>query len=183
MVYGEWREKGMIGDNAMMRWGVICSILLIIGACLVPASAFTADSLDVWVANDQGDASVRFEYTLTWYERVVVFFRMVQPEQEFEKALEGYSGKPVDMISVTDSSTQFLVYGLATVEELDDRYLYTTPELNFSESKQIVNRYWFHRFLKVDLSPAVTTVRFPDGYAETFYDEQKIPRVAHEILK
>lgn len=147
----------------------------------VPGTAFCADRLDIAILNADGDADVTFEYTLTWYEWWVVYLHVVEPEAEMKKALEAYSGKPVDVVQLGDGTTRFRVYGFAHLTD-DGGYLTcTTPELKFSDSKKIVNRYWFHRFLKVDLSPEITEITFPEGDGERFFDAQKIPRIKHRI--
>lgn len=165
-----------------MRKGRAALVLLILCAMLVaPGAAFSADRLDVTILNADGDADVQFDYTLTWYEWWVVYLHVVEPENEMKHALEAYSGKPVEVTEVGDGVTRFRVYGFAHVQEDGGNLTCSTPELKFADSKRIVNRYWFHRFLKVDLSPEITEITFTDGYREQFFDAQKIPRVVHRI--
>jgi hypothetical protein len=57
----------------------------------------------------------------------------------------------------------------------------TTPALSFGEAEKILNQYWFARFITPDFSPELTTVRFPDGYRETFSNQISIPAIVHTM--
>jgi len=155
--------------------------LLLLAALVLPASALTAGALDITVANDAGDAEVAFRFTLTWYKRVAVLLNLMDPADTLKAALEGYSDKEVEVLSMSDSSTTMRVYGFARVVEGENATLYRTPQLRFADSEAVAAQYWFGPLLAIDTTPSQTTITFPDGYQETFADAQTIPPVEHEI--
>lgn len=165
----------------MKRGFVVILILTLFAMFTANGTAFSADRLEITILNMQGDADVRFDYTLTWYEWWVVYAKIIEPEEMMKTALEDYSGKPVDIVQVADGTTEFRVYGFAQVEEGEGILTYQIPEVKFGDSQKIVNQYWFHPFLTVDLSPDITEVTFPDGYSEQFFDTEKIPGILHDI--
>jgi hypothetical protein len=163
-----------------MRWISLLCILLLVGCNMPPATAFTADSLDMAVQPD-GDTDVSFHYSLSWIEHIAVFLRIADPADELKNALEGHSNKTVEVTGVTSGSASFLVYEFTAVREFPESVTYTTPKINFTEAETILQEYWFAPLITTDLSPAVTTVTFPDGYTEQFEDRIEIPHVTHEI--
>lgn len=158
----------------------ILAILCLLFVLAAPATAFTAESLSIDVL-ENGDATVTFSYRLGWAEKFAVFFRIADPATELKNALESNFGKEVSVQEVTDSSAAFLVSEYAHLTSGTDGVTYITPELSFANAEEILSGYWFAPLIAVDLSPAVTTVAFPDGYAEEFYDAIEIPRVSHTV--
>jgi hypothetical protein len=153
-------------------------LLLLLTALVIPTGAFTADELALTV-QENGDAEIRFDYTLNWMERVAVFFRIADPKTEFRRALERAYKKPVSVKSVTSNSAIFEVEGLAQIQETEEGQMYTVPALDFSYAIVELERYWFAPLVQVDLSPAITTITFPDGSIETFRDIASIPKISH----
>ena len=156
-------------------------ILLLIGL-VVPATAFSADRIEIMVA-ENGDAAITFDYTLSWIERAVVFMRIADPGGELKRAMESHSGKEVTVISVGTSGVVLRVDDFATVRESADGRVYRTPALDFTEAGRRLTTYWFARFVTVDTTPAVAVIRFPDGHRETLYDREIIPSITHTIGK
>jgi hypothetical protein len=157
-------------------------LVLVITLLAAPASAFTMNRLDIQVAAN-GDAEVTADYSLTWVERIVVFMRIADPEQQLETALSQYMGKDVAVISVSQGETVLLIRDFAIVSESDDAVTYTTLSLDFSGAEQALKGYWFSRFVTLDSSPDISMVSFPDGYEETFPDTLIVPSVTHEAGK
>ncbi|MDE4909024.1 hypothetical protein L0665_10430 [Methanogenium marinum] len=155
---------------------VFCLICLV----AVPASAFTAESLSVDVL-ENGDATVAFSYHLGWLEKMGVFLNIADPAKELKNALESNFGKEVTVQEVTSNSASFLVADYAHMDSGENGVTYTTPMLSFANAEKILSGYWFAPLLSVDLSPAVTTITFPDGYVENFNDNIEIPRISHTI--
>jgi hypothetical protein len=145
-----------------------------------PASAFTAESLSIDVL-ENGDATVTFAYNLGWAEKFAVFFRIADPANELKEGLESNSGKEVSVREVTKKSASFLIHEYAHLNNGDGETTYTTPALSFANAEDILSGYWFAPLISVDLSPAETTVSFPDGYTEYFYDSIEIPGISHTI--
>ncbi len=164
----------------MRRYGLVLLSLLVVALLTVPASAFTANSLDI-VVNESGDAEVRFDYSFSWIEQIAVFFKITAPEQELKSALESYSGKPADIIAVESGYSVFDVRDFAQIKENGTSRVYTLPALDFTAAEKKLKEYRFAPLIEADFSPAVTTVRFPDGYEEKVYDKSAIPSISHEI--
>jgi len=157
-------------------------ILLIIGLLAAPAAAFTFNNLDISIDTD-GDADISVDYSLSWIEQIVVFMRIANPADKLEQGLEQYSGKDVQVMSVSSGRTNLMVRDFATVTGSETATTYTTPYLDFSGAGQAISGYWFSKFITVDTSPETAVVRFSDGYAETFSNSYTIPAITHEILK
>jgi hypothetical protein len=158
---------------------IIIGLLLVAGILAVPAAAFTVNSLAVNI-EENGDAGISVHYSLSWVERVVVFMKIAHPEQQLEQALEGYTGKEVQVISVDPGSTDLLVDEFAGVTDDGTGITYTTPAMDFSQAERMIQGYWFSRFVKVDASPQIAVITFPDGYEETFPNAAYIPAVTHK---
>jgi len=158
---------------------MIFGLLLMAGILAVPAAAFTINTLTLTVA-ENGDAEIAVDYSLTWVERFVVFMRIAHPDQQLERALEGYSGKEVTVTKVSPAGTELFLEKFVQVNDKPEGTMYTTPSMDFSTAEQEVRGYWFSRFVNVDASPEVTIITFPDGYQEKFYNMAYIPRVIHQ---
>lgn len=162
-----------------MRSTVLITILLLMFLAL-PAAAFSADRFTLTI-EENGDADIEFDYTLTWIERVAVYLRIAEPENELRQALERNYNRPVEIKAVTPGSVQFTVDGLSKVKETFDGTVYTVPVLDFSSAVTALERYWFAPLVKVDLSPDISTVTFPDGRTEEFRNVTIIPMLVHTI--
>ncbi|HOT03361.1 MAG TPA: hypothetical protein PK069_04205 [Methanolinea sp.] len=154
------------------------SCLVAILACMTlfsaPVAAMTSESLDITITHD-GNADIHFTYRLNWIEYISVYLRMVDPAQELKKALESNFHKPVTVIGVNSGSVHLSVDSFASVTERDGKTTVRTPGLSFAEGERILRTYWFAPLISVDLSPSVTTIRFPDGSVATFIDALEIP--------
>jgi hypothetical protein len=158
---------------------ILCIVLAI--ACVIQVcGAFSADSLVIDVKGE-GDAEVTFRYSLTWIERFAVFFRIADPVEEFQLALEDYSGKPVRVTGVTDSAAIFFIPEFAACTVTENVRTYTTPALIFTDAEKILTKYWFAPFIAVDISPGKTLIRFPDGYEAVLLYMDQIPPVSHTM--
>ena len=146
--------------------------IAILALCACPAQAFTAKNLDI-VVQDNGDATITFNYELSWYENVAVFTRIANPNTELKKALESNYGKSVDVLATTGNQAQVLVHGFASSRIADGSTTITTPALSFRSAEKVLKQYWFAPLISVDFSPEVTRVVFPDGYVEQYYNQIK----------
>ena len=163
--------------NTKLKILAIFCLFFIVAA---PASAFVAESLSIDV-QESGDATVTFEYRLGLVEKFAVFLRIADPADELKNGLESNSGKEVTVSEVTSNSAAFLVREYAHKTIGDGEVTYTTPMLTFASAEKILLDYWFAPLISVDLSPAETTVLFPDGYTENFYDNIEIPGITHTM--
>jgi len=156
------------------------ALLLLLSALLLPVSAFQMGYVEVNVGG-QGDAAVQVDYSLTWVEYVGAFLGIGNPARELQKALEEYSGSPVNVTAVSAESAGFYVERFARISTAEGKRVYTTPALTFSDAERKLQSYWFAPLIHPDLSPEVTVIRFPDGYVETFRDESRIPSLSHQV--
>ena len=163
--------------NTKLKILAIFCLFFIVAA---PASAFVAESLSIDV-QESGDATVTFAYRLGFVEKVAVFFNIADPATELKNGLETNSGKEVTVSEVTANSAAFLIREYARKTTENGKVTYTTPMLSFARAEEILMDYWFAPLISVDLSPAVTTVVFPDGYTETLYDSIEIPVISHTL--
>ena len=163
-----------------MKRGILAASLLILALVVAPAGAFSADDLRIVVDGD-GSAVITFNYTLSWIERIAVFFKIAEPEQELKNALENALGVPVTVISAESDAAEFSVRGFARIDAADDGQVYSTPGLDFTGAQEILESYWFASLVETDFSPAQTVVRFPDGHEETFENQSAIPPLAHTV--
>jgi hypothetical protein len=175
-----YREHIMLRSGEIMKRSVLpaAGLFFITLLLVCPAQAFTAKSLDITV-QDNTDAVITFQYELSWYENAAVFARIGDPGTELKKALESNFHKPVQITEADAGRSQFYVKGFAAKKVKDTTVTMTTPALSFREAEQVLQKYWFASLISPDFSPAVARVIFPDGYTETFYEQDQIPRVSH----
>ena len=166
----------------MKRYILLAGGLGFIALLLVcPAQAFTAKNLDITV-QDNTDAVITFDYELSWFENVAVFVRIGDPGTELKKALESNFNKPVQITEAGAGRSQFFVKGFATRQvNKDGVTTMKTPALSFSEAETVLKQYWFAPLISPDFSPDVTRVSFPDGYSQTFYNQEQIPGISHVL--
>lgn len=163
-----------------MKRGILVASLLVLALMTVPVGAFSADNLLITVDED-GSADITFNYTLSWIERIAVFFKIAEPEQELKSALEGATGSPVTVTAAESDSARFLIQNFAKIKSADGGNVYSTPGLDFTGAQEVLDSYWFAPLVDADFSPNLTVVRFPDGHEETFANQHAIPALAHTI--
>ena len=165
----------------MKRNSVIVMCLLATGLLILcPAQAFTAKTLVIEV-NDTADAIITFDYELSWLENVAVFVRIADPGTELKKALESNFNAPVEVLEAGPGRSQFYVQGFASERVRDGTVTLTTPALSFREAENVLKQYWFAPLINPDFSPDVTRIIFPDGYEQTFNNQDRIPGVSHSL--
>jgi hypothetical protein len=163
----------------LFRYAGILAIILIL--FILPVQAFTADSMDITIQNN-GDANIQFDYTLNWIEHIAVYLRIANPADELSKAFGNNLQIPVRVDHVDSNSIRVTVSNFAQRSvNKDGRTTMNTPTLSFEEAEKVLQQYWFASLINPDFSPAVTTITYPDGYQETFYDISRIPKTTHTI--
>jgi hypothetical protein len=154
---------------------IVYSIMLIaLALVVVPAQAFSASHIDYSISPN-GDASVTADYELTFLEKIALSTDFAKGE--FETALKNEYGDDVKILSITESNTQFLIPGFADIRDGN----LITPCLNFGNIKDRVEKYWFMKYLSVDYTPTLTTVRFPNGETHSYNDELFVPSLSSKI--
>jgi ABC-type thiamine transport system substrate-binding protein len=165
----------------MKRDVLLAAGLVFIALLLVcPAQAFTAKSLDIQVTGS-GDATITFGYDLSWFEHAAVFARIGDPGTELKKALESNFQTQVQVTAADAGMSQFYVKGFATRQVDNGVTTMKTPALSFREAETVLKQYWFAPLISPDFSPDVTRVSFPDGYTQTFYNQDQIPGISHVL--
>ena len=152
----------------------------LLAAAILPVQAFTAKSLTITLAPD-GDAEMNMQYELSFFEQGTVFFQIADPAQELKKAFDTSSPEPVTVLDATSSSAIILIPGFATVSNEGTTTTMITPSVSFEKAQQVMNGYWFAPLVSPDFSPAVTLIRFPDGYRIVYYDVLAVPSISHEM--
>ena len=87
-----------------MKHGILVASLLALTLIVAPTGAFTTDNLLIAVDED-GSATITMNYTISWIERIAVFFKIAEPEQELKSALEDALGVPVTSTRHRDSTS------------------------------------------------------------------------------
>lgn len=172
-----WANRMAPVNEIMTRRSLFASVIVL---CIlsVPAQAMTAESLDIRI-DGQGQALVTFDYSLSFFENLAIFLRVADPAKELKSALESNFAKPVQVISVSDGRAVIAVDNFASVRHEGGQTIIRTPGMSFSEAERILKSYWFAPLISTDFSPSVTTVTFPDGYRQLFYDQIEIPSITH----
>jgi hypothetical protein len=76
-----------------------------------------------------------------------------------------------------------LIPGFADVKTGSDRVTMVTPALSFARARQVMDGYWFAPLISPDFSPGITTVIFPDGHKNTYYDVLTLPSITHRLSR
>jgi hypothetical protein len=162
-----------------MHWYRASAFLVLLGILVSsPAAALGVSYLEIVVARS-GDATVTFEYTLTWPEQVLAFLGAVRPDRDFGKVLAAVSNGEVREIASGPGSTSFSAGRFAVVSGASPNASYCTPVLNLSWAEAGWEVSILSPLLEPDFSPAVTVIRYPDAYSVMFRDELVIPNTTH----
>jgi len=157
------------------------SLLLVLGIlCSTPAAALHARYLDIVVSRD-GNATVTFEYNLSFIEQVLAFFGAVNPDRDLERIFAATTGGKVETLSADTGVTTFSVTGFANITKDSPESIYETRPVNLSWGQAGYESSILAPFLEPDFSPDVTVIRFPDAYSRTFRDQFLIPNVTHSF--
>jgi hypothetical protein len=162
----------------MEKSAVILIVILLLSTIAYPALAFQADNLTISL-DPEGNANVAFTYHLSWLEYFAVFMRIVDPALEVQKFLEENLDRTVIVQSAGTDSTRLTVESFAAVERSGGATTLTTPGMSFAGAQRVLESYWFSPLINPDFTPAITKVRFPDGYEETFSNVASIPSLTH----
>ena len=164
-----------------MEFRITVLVLVMVAILAVsPGQAFVAKELRVSL-DDQGNAEIQFDYSLSFLENVAIFLRIADPGSELKSALESNLHKTVEIESVGNSQARFRVEQFATLREENGTVVMRTPGLSFTSAEQAIKSYWFAPLVNPDFSPDLTVVQFPDGSQDVFYDSTEIPPLSRVI--
>ncbi|MEI8331262.1 MAG: hypothetical protein WCF90_06400 [Methanomicrobiales archaeon] len=146
----------------------------------MPAQAFTIEPLTITVAHNW-DADMDMQYDLSLFEQSAVFFRNTDLATELRSAFESQSKVPDTVTKATISSTVVTVPSFASLTPINGKPGMQTPAVSFERPQKVLYTYWFAPLITPYFSPANTTIIFPDGYRERWYDQISIPSVTPKI--
>jgi hypothetical protein len=164
----------------MKKLFILLAGLMLMAVAVMPAQAFTMKSLTIDIAGN-GDAQIAMQYDLSFIEQSAVFLRIADPAAELQSAFRSGSSTPVSVNEATASSARITVPSFASVTATDGKTMIASPAVSFERARDVLNSYWFAPLISPDFSPAVTTLTFPDGHREYFYDQISIPSVTHSM--
>ena len=164
----------------MKKIFIVLTGLMLMAMAVMPAQAFTMNSLTISL-DKNGNAQIGMQYDLSFVEQSAVFLRIADPTAELQKAFQSGSTTPVTVTGATSSSAQINVPSFASVTTTGGTTVMTTPTLSFERAQAVLNSYWFAPLISPDFSPGITTVTFPDGQKEYFYDRISVPSITHKI--
>jgi len=153
---------------------VICAALLLFS----PASAFTANSLDI-VVDKGGDATAVFKFTLDGVIENAI------PQSVLEEQLVnglGSSTEPPTLVSMDRSSATLLLKKFADVKEVATGTEYQTGSMDFKKADVALKNSAVSTVITADFSPSTITVAFPDSYVRTFSDVDALPALTHTVV-
>jgi len=151
-----------------MRYLYILLCLLIVVIC--PVQAFAVHNLE-YTIYENGNALVSAQYELSLIEKVALLVPTIK--DEVRGAIKTEYGEKAEIIVINETDAQFTIPGFA---DLHEGYI-QTPLLTFENVKTRMESYWFTKYLNIDYSPDITTVKFFDGQEFVFYDQMVIPPV------
>jgi len=154
----------------------LASVLLLVS----PAAAFETTSLDISVGQS-GNAVVTLGYHLTPLEMTAVYLHLIDPSTELAAALSGFNSRGVDVKSVSVDQAVISIDRYAETGADARGISYTTPKLDFNRVDSYLQNTWFAGIINPDITPSITTTRFPDGFVETAADQSVIPSYLHSV--
>jgi hypothetical protein len=164
----------------MQRTFLPAVILVLLVLLVAPGGAFTSKNLDIAVGADD-TAMISLDYELNIFENIAVWLNIANPAQEIRNAIESNTGRSAEVYSVSGSAAVFRVGQFATSARADGTVTQTTPRISFAQAEEALKGQWFSFLISKDLSPATTTVRFSEGYSESFTEQLVIPSITHTM--
>lgn len=153
---------------------VLCTVLLLFS----PASAFTANSLDITV-DKGGDATAVFTFSLDGVIENAIPQSML--EEQLVNGL-GSSSDPPTLISMDRSSATLLMKNFAGVTDVETGTEYQTGSMDFKKADIALKNSAVSTVITADFSPSRISVTFPDNYARTFSDVDTLPALTHTVV-
>jgi hypothetical protein len=144
---------------------------------VIPAHAFTADSLDITV-NENGDAVATFRFTLEGIVENAIPQSVL--EEELTKGLTTSSEAPV-LQSMDRSSAVLLMKKFADTSDVDTGKEYRTATMDFKKAEIALQSSALSSVVSADFSPTKIVLTFPDSYKREFSNVDVLPAVFHTV--
>jgi hypothetical protein len=158
----------------------LCCLML---ACciffmVIPAHAFTANSLDITV-NKNGDAIAIFRFTLEGVIENSIPQSLL--EEELKKGLTT-SAEPPELESMDKSSATLIMKGFADTSEVPTGLEYRTPAMDFKKAEIALQNSAIGGMVTADFTPEKVVLTFPDSYKQEFDNVDVLPAVFHTVV-
>jgi len=157
---------------------ILTSLVCLMTLVIIPAQAFTADSLDITV-HENGDATAAFQFTLEGFLENAIPQSMLQ--DELIKGLST-SSEPPTLISMDRSSAIILMKQFSRVSDVPTGTGYITASMNFKKAEIALQESALSSVVTADFSPAEISVTFPDNYERRFVNIDALPSITHTIV-
>ncbi|MDD5024966.1 MAG: PEGA domain-containing protein [Methanoregula sp.] len=156
----------------------LACVVCIAGLLVVPAQAFTADTLAITI-DTNGNAVADFRFTLEGFIENALPQSML--EAELTKGLTT-SADPPQVLSFDRSSATLLVKNFAEKVNVPTGTEYRTTQLDFRKAEIAVKNSALNGIISADFSPKKMVVTFPDGYTREFSDFSGLPALKHTVI-
>ncbi len=157
-------------------------VCLILTCCspfiVIPAQAFTADSLDISIA-ENGDAVATFRFTLEGILENSVPQSIL--EEELKKGLTT-SSDPPELKSMDRSSAVLLMKKFADTQDVPTGTEYRTTSMDFKKAEIALQNSALSSVVSADFSPEKILLVFPDSYQREFFNVDVLPAVSHIVI-
>jgi len=160
------------------RWGVFACIILAVLFLILPAQAFTADSLNITVSNS-GDATATFRYTLEGVIENAIPESVLQ--EQLVKGL-ATSSDPPQVVSFDKSQATLILKNFAVTNDVATGTEYQTAPMDFKKAQVALQNSAVSTVITADFSPKIITVTFPDGYSRSLSDSSALPSLKHIVI-
>lgn len=144
----------------------------------VPAQAFTANSLDISVA-ENGDAIATFRFTLEGIIENSIPQSVL--EEELKKGLTT-SSDPPELKSMDRSGAVLLMKKFADTADVPTGTEYRTATMDFRKAEVALQNSALSSVVSADFSPEKIVVTFPDSYRREFTNADVLPALTHVVI-
>jgi hypothetical protein len=151
-----------------------CCIFFIV----LPAHAFTANTLDITVEKD-GDAVATFRFALEGFIENSIPQSIL--EEELKKGLTT-SSDPPELISMDKSSAVLLLKKFADTSDVPTGTEYRTAMMDFKKAEIALQNSALSSAVSADFSPEKIVITFPDSYQREFSNVDVLPAVSHTVI-
>jgi hypothetical protein len=154
---------------------------LILACCIffaiIPAQAFTANSLDITIQKN-GDAVAVFRFTLEGIIENSIPQSVL--EEELKKGLTT-SADPPELQSMDQSGATLLMKKFADTYDVPTGTEYITSTMDFKKAENALQNSALSGVVSADFSPETITLTFPDSYQRGFSNVDVLPAVSHTV--
>jgi len=169
-------------NNTKLRLPLAILLIVSLATVAMPASALTITSYNAEIQDD-GNAILTFNYDMSFLEYVGYYLNIANPGKLIKEEYDKHANMPGEVLSSDSKGTSFKVYGYATVSNDVNGKTIKTPSQSFQKAEAVLMEHPVAKLTTFDLSPDITTVTFPDGYCEIFYNEMTIPSITHVVRR